>query len=193
MSTQQKLTEIQISGKTAIHRNKASLPIRHILAFESPHDVKGYVLYHGRGKDFEGMRLLKECKRVGLTIAYDPNQPDICDRSAMDLHLYDTIFSIFVLNVLPPKYRSEVLMDIYNHLRDDDSVAFIAVRNDKDGGFKRCDKWTKIYDGYRTSAGTFQKFYTNKQLTKELSKYFKDIKILANESSFTLARVQGKI
>jgi len=124
---------------TATSRKTMSCPCRWLVN----HDLLiGQVLDYGCGRG-DDVRLLLEQKNICVD-HFDPyyfNYPLIGK--------YDTIFCIYVLNVIPESdTRRQVIQNIQDLLRDENSKAYIAVRNDR-----------KCLTGY-TKRGTFQGYVT---------------------------------
>jgi len=139
--------------------------------------IDGCTLYHGRGKDYEGENLIKTI--VGNNyVGYDP--ADSPTRAFEHIHnsSFKTVLSIYVLNVLDPGARAKVIGEVWSYLRAD-GVAYFAVRSVGDRALKKSQhKWTKRWDGYLTGACTFQKFYTVKEIKRELSATFNNVKVI---------------
>jgi len=84
-------------------------------------------LYHGVGRDQAGVKALQ---RTGRTVSvYDPYHPDEAVRQPPQ-DVYDEVFSIYTLNVVNEETAKSILEDIMGLLRQEDSVAVIAVRRD---------------------------------------------------------------
>ncbi len=155
-------SEIQISGRTAITRSSMSLPCRLIVKHEN---INGHGLHFGCGKDHAGTEHIRNSSRTSSIVEYDPNYANY---SKLLKRKYDFIVANYVLNVLPPKERKNVIKQIRNCLKRN-GCAYITVRSIADSKIKGIPE----YDGVRTSIGTFQRNYTVEELKKELQKYFK--------------------
>ncbi len=161
------MTATEISGRTAVARKKASLPVRW---FVRNTKIVGSVLYHGRGKDKKGAKMLSH--RAWKIKSYDPNFPYIRDEKTLD-EQYDVVISTYVLNTLPPEERKKVIKQIAEATR---GKALISVRGA--GDLRVRSGWHNHDDGYTTSVGTFQKFYTKDELYKELKQEFQFVDII---------------
>lgn len=110
---------------TAIKRTDLSVPARYLLQ----HDLlNGRILDFGCGFGYD----TEELKRQGYDITgyddyYCPEYPE---------GKFDTIFCIYVLNVLEPYAQAEVMMNVSN-LLSPKGTAYFAVRRDiKEEGFR---------------------------------------------------------
>ena len=129
------LTSVQVRGgrvarhgtyhPTAIARKKAALPLRN---YVNIHFWTRNVtcLYHGVGRDLAGAKFLES--RGRQVCLYDPHHPDPAVRVPPS-GVYDEIFSIYTLNVIPAPEARRVLKEILGCMKED-SVAVIAVRRD---------------------------------------------------------------
>lgn len=110
---------------TAIKRTDLSVPARYLLQ----HDLlKGRILDFGCGFGYD----TDELKRQG----YDITGYDYYYRSEYPEGKFDTIFCIYVLNVLEPYAQAEVMMNVSN-LLSPKGTAYFAVRRDiKEEGFR---------------------------------------------------------
>ena len=115
---------------TAISRKKLSAPVKHL---KDEGLLIGDVLDYGCGRGFDCDFL----KCDGYDPHYRPHYPT---------RKYDTIFCVYVLNVLPTeKVRLDVL-EALRTLLQRNGKAYVVVRNDK----KALKGWT--------SKGTYQTF-----------------------------------
>ena len=110
---------------TAIKRTDFSVPVRYLLQ----HDLlKGRILDFGCGFGYD----TDELKRRG----YDIIGYDYYYRTEYPEGKFDTIFCIYVLNVLEPYAQAEVMMNVSN-LLSPKGTAYFAVRRDiKEEGFR---------------------------------------------------------
>ena len=110
---------------TALKRTELSVPVRHLLKNKL---LKGRILDFGCGYGFD----TDELKRQGFDIeGYDYYfRPDFPNGQ------FDTIFCVYVLNVLEPYAQAEVMMNVSNLLKPH-GTAYYAVRRDlKEEGFR---------------------------------------------------------
>ena len=110
---------------TAIKRTDLSVPVRYLLQ----HDLlKGRILDFGCGFGYD----TDELKRRG----YDITGYDYYYRPEYPEGKFDTIFCVYVLNVLEPYAQAEVMMNVSN-LLSPKGTAYFAVRRDlKEEGFR---------------------------------------------------------
>ena len=167
-----KMSETTISRRTAISRRVASLPIRLIVDSEN---LQGHGLHFGCGKDHTGTAALHKIPGVVTFMEYDPNYADYPEM--LDTK-YDFVISNYVLNILPPRIRKKAIEDITACVKTK-GVVYITVRAKGQSAIIG----TPLYDGYRTSIGTFQKEYTVVGLKRELSRYFKNIQVIHGGTS----------
>jgi hypothetical protein len=112
------------SGRTAITRGGPSSVARWL--HERGH-LRGPILDYGSGMGEDAHWLREQGYKVR---AYDPvHGPRIAPGKA----IYNTILCTFVLNTLPASYEAGILADLRALLRPD-GVAYIAVRDDVEGG-----------------------------------------------------------
>lgn len=187
--TEDRAEQIKIAGRTMTTRagGGASKPIRWLV---SNGCILGHVLYHGRGKDSAGESMLASDTGVSKVSAYDPNISGIDDASALN-GAYDTVVSVFVLNVLPPDIRAEVLDDL--RTATGDGVCFVAVRGKGERGYQDATReganWIPEEDGYRYQGarGTFQKWYAGNELVDELKSVFSHVDIVNTDREAPIA------
>lgn len=110
---------------TAIKRNDLSMPVRFLLQ----HDLlNGRILDFGCGFGYD----TDELKKRG----YDIIGYDYYYRTKYPEGKFDTIFCVYVLNVLEPYAQAEVMMNVSN-LLSPKGTAYFAVRRDlKEEGFR---------------------------------------------------------
>jgi hypothetical protein len=172
---------VYFADRTAICRKSPSKPLK-ILARKGL--IQGCVLYYGRGKDFPGVDLIREV--VGNNyVDFDPADQNVVE---IPTHYhwhsrFDTVLSIYVLNVLDPGKRCEAISDVWNFLKTG-GTAYFAVRGKGDSAFKSANKkWTPKWDGFITGIHTFQKFYSVEEFTAELKPFFKTVELIHGTAS----------
>lgn len=110
---------------TAIKRTDLSVPVRYLLQHGL---LKGRILDFGCGFGYD----TDELKRRG----YDITGYDYYYRTEYPEGKFDTIFCVYVLNVLEPYAQTEVMMNVSN-LLSPKGTAYFAVRRDiKEEGFR---------------------------------------------------------
>lgn len=160
------------SAKTAIFRNGASAPVKMLLSLNLL--PTGSAINYGKGKyDHDSDAI---ASATGHCVGYDYTfQPD----TEVLGNSYDTLYSGYVVNTLPPQARQYVWQQMANCcLR---GVAFIAARTDKNN-----ISGEPFEDGVKTSIGTFQKSYSKGELAKEGSSYFEYVTELKCKSGFSI-------
>lgn len=163
--TSYKLKELEMSSKTAIPRKKHSLPLKIAL---SKGLIKGRILDYGCGRGTD----IKYLKNLGYNaVGYDPNY--FPNKSILTSNTYDTVLCFYVLNVVFPQTREEILKDIRRVLKPN-GIAIIAVRD-----ITEEVKGKPYLDGVITAKGTFQKLFSPEELKSLISKYFKEVKIIS--------------
>lgn len=177
-----RISEVTMSRRTAISRKIASLPIRLIVDKEK---LQGHGLHFGCGKDSMGTAALYQIPGVTTVMEYDPNYADYPEVLKSK---YDFVISNYVLNVLPPRIRKKAIADIAACVKAK-GVAYITVRAKGQSAVAG----TPLYDGFRTTIGTFQKVYTVNGLKRELSKYFRNIQVIHGGTSrkFIMVKVSN--
>ena len=134
------------SERTQIARKGVTAPMRYLEDNGWMPNGGDFVLHHGQGKARADTDLLREFSL--LTNPYDPNVPGIDDDSVLVPYEYNSIYSIYVFNTLPPIERMRALHEMLNCLVEGGN-AYVAVRTDKVNG-------TETEDGVVTKRGTFQ-------------------------------------
>ena len=110
---------------TAIKRTDLSVPVRYLLQHSL---LKGRILDFGCGFGYD----TDELKQRG----YDITGYDYYYRIEYPEGKFDTIFCVYVLNVLEPYAQAEVMMNVSN-LLSPKGTAYFAVRRDlKEEGFR---------------------------------------------------------
>ena len=154
------LEELKASRhKTAISRKKMSRPMRLALSTRFVNPNMSLLDYGcGKGEDVTQLR------SMGITATgYDPHYH--YRYSGNEKKPADIVTLFYVLNVIEdPVERNDVLRDAYALANN---VLFIAVRTGK-SPLKNAEPHS---DGWITSKGTFQKFFT----TDELLDYVYDV------------------
>ena len=134
------------SERTQIARKDVTAPMRYLKDNDWMPNGANFVLHHGVGKAKADTDLLRE--HCLLTFQYDPNVPGIDDDSVLMPYEYNSIYSIYVFNTLPPIERMRAFKEMINCLCEG-GHAYVAVRTDKVQG-------TESEDGVVTKRGTFQ-------------------------------------
>jgi len=142
------MEKITYSHKTAINRNKLSVPTNDL---HCKGLLKGLILDYGSGKGFD----YKYLEKLGYNInGYDPFY-----KPNLDLDdTYDTIYCNYVFNVIDNvNERIETLFKILNLIAPK-GKAYINIRTIKQVDKEAMVKGWSIYnDGFITSKNTFQK------------------------------------
>jgi len=156
--------ELAMAAKTAITRKGPSLPTR---ILEQRGLLRGKILDYGSGKgaDVEYLKS-KGYDIVGFDPYYKPDYHLLTDET------YDTVLCNYVLNVVFPETRHEVLQNIRRILKDG-GVAFITVRDISE---KVTGKPYK--NGVITAKGTFQKLFSPEELVNLVKQYFEEVVII---------------
>ena len=171
---------MKASKRTAIARSAISKPLRWIL--ENGHwSLEGRRVFHqGPGRpDNPDRDALRSVSKICLE--YDPNWGPR-SRKILGHGNCSRAVSIYVLNVLPPRFRYAAMRD----LRDTASkfgVALIAVRRKIKGSTAKWDAWA---DGWLTGARTFQRVFTPRELRDLARKYFHEIGVSCSDDDTVL-------
>ena len=88
---------------------------------------------------------------------------------------YDTVICNYVLNVVYPRTRIDILRKIYEVLKPG-GKAYITVRDTTE-----IVRGTPLYDGVVTSKGTFQKLFDAWELYDTISKVFPYVEIIKSK------------
>lgn len=148
--------------ETSIMRRKLSLPVDKALNCGI---LDGITTIHdyGCGKLEHQLKHGNDVTRL-QSLGFDVTGHDIdhgCKRQA------DVVFCSYVINVIEdPTDRANVVKDAYSLAS---KMLILSARTDSDS--LKNSKTTPYKDGVITSKGTFQKFYT----TKELQDYVKEV------------------
>jgi hypothetical protein len=164
------------SARTAIKRNRVSVPTRYFLSNSLIH---GKVLHHGCGKAQIDTRAMQG---VADVVEYDPTF--VPNERALEF-TYDVVVCNYVLNVLLPLDAVNAIR-VLRKVTSEKGYALIAVRGKGDG-----ISGQPIEDGFITKRGTFQRPFTIDILKEYLYTFFEDVEILSgtNKSSYILAKV----
>jgi len=168
---------IKVSARTAISRKTASKPTR---LLEAKGLLRGLIIDYGCGKGADVEYLKEKGYKV---VGFDPNYRPTY--SLLVPNTYDTVLCNYVLNVVPPKIRHEILKKIHLILKCG-GKAFITVRDISEGKIGG----TPYEDGVITSRGTFQKLFTPKELVGLVSQYFDDVMIISRRQPLTVVGVK---
>jgi hypothetical protein len=164
------MDEIALSGRTAIARGvRVSVPVRMICERAL---VSGRVLHYGSGHASADTVALGENACV---VEWDTNW---CRNEEALKSTYDSVVSVYVLNVLPPVERHECLQEICRLAPQ----AVLAVRADANHIHGEPE-----FDGVRTSRQTFQRSYNATELRDELTGFFSTVDIVYADGRFVLA------
>jgi len=156
----------EYSRYTARGRKEASTPLKVLLEKGLiPRDAKILDFGCGRGADVQALR------ELGYdAYGYDPYWPPWDDESILVKNTYDVVLCFYVLNVLTPRERVEVLKTIWRVLKPWGKL-YVAVRSVKEGTRPR--NMRPYLDGYLVKkAGNievFQKWYTSVELIEEIT------------------------
>jgi hypothetical protein len=161
--------QIKRAGRTMTTRasGKAAVMIERMKS--SGEQLKGRVLHSGRGKDVAGTKAL-EGMTEGTVAEYDPNVRGI---DKMPEGKFDHVVQNYVLNTVEPQLRDVIMNEVAGQLAPGGKY-HVSVRSLQDTSWK---KMRRSGDGFISSKGTFQKFYSKQSLKTELSKYFNEVVI----------------
>lgn len=119
------LEKINHSYLTAVKRTDLSAPVQFLLQHKL---LKGRILDFGCGLGYDA----DELKRRG----FDVTGYDNYYRTEYPKGKFDTIFCVFVLDVLEPYAQIEVMMNVFNLLSSKGSAYFAVQRGPIEEGFK---------------------------------------------------------
>ena len=173
---------------TAIKRSKLSAPTR--WAMENGH-IKGKVYDWGCGRG-DDVNFLREQKFN--VIGYDPYYFPLNAPKYMKFDRIKTVLNNYVLNVIESKRERTMLLKKIEDLITDKTTVVLSVRRPVVIEKSAKAKGWKVYkDGYITSTNTFQKGYTEEEITKLCSRFFEvlDTKKLSDGVALILKK-KGK-
>ncbi|EJL6460724.1 hypothetical protein VCSRO82_3437 [Vibrio cholerae] len=168
--TEALIDDFKTSARTSIARRAPSAPLKQLLAAGL---IYGSVLNYGKGrtnKDSDAINKVAFCHDYDYV--YAP-YPELLGNS------YDTVFSAFVVNTLPPAARDHVWRQMASVCK---GKAYIAARSSTDRGLKG----VREQDGLRTSINTFQKGYEVNELKEEALRYFASVREIPTRGAFRL-------
>ena len=123
----------------------------------------------GKGRDENAC-----LQRKFVYIGYDPhkdfgyNQPNYVLENE-----YDLVLCNYVLNVIIPEDREQVIKTLKTHLHKGTMVV-LGVRQDK---YEVKDSWKPFEDGFITTRATFQHFFNINEIKKLFSQESKIVKL----------------
>ncbi|HHC7267586.1 TPA: hypothetical protein ACN30M_001349 [Vibrio parahaemolyticus] len=168
--TEALIEDFKISARTSIARSSPSAPLKQLLTAGL---IKGSVLNYGKGRtnqDSDAINKVAFCHDYDYV--YAPF-PELLGNS------YDTVFSAFVVNTLPPAARDHVWKQMASVCK---GKAYIAARSSTDRGLKG----VREQDGLRTIRSTFQKGYHKHELKQEAQRYFASVREIPTKGAFRL-------
>ncbi|BDP33389.1 class I SAM-dependent methyltransferase [Vibrio vulnificus] len=168
--TESLIEDFKISARTSIARSSPSAPLKQLLKAGL---IKGSVLNYGKGRtsqDSDAINKVAFCHDYDYV--YAPF-PELLGNS------YDTVFSAFVVNTLPPAARDHVWKQMASVCK---GKAYIAARSSTDRGLKG----VREQDGLRTLRSTFQKGYQKNELKQEAQQYFASVREIPTKGAFRL-------
>jgi hypothetical protein len=167
------------SKRTAIARRSISKPLRWLIDDGEYPFWPFNVLHHGCGRPDNPDRARLKAASDSYC-EYDPNWGP-SDREILRRGDFSKVVSFYVLNVLPPKQRRSAIRDIALSTRGT-GFALVAVRS----SVVLKAKSTSHEDGVLTSAGTFQKAYTEETIRRELLWHFRSVTTVRKDSDTIL-------
>ncbi|MEF1300835.1 hypothetical protein [Vibrio parahaemolyticus] len=174
--TAELIAEFELSAKTSIARSKPSAPLAQLLKAGV---ITGSVLNYGKGRtnqDSDAINQVASCHDYDYVWA---PFPELLGSS------YDTVFSAFVVNTLPPAAREHVWRQMASVCR---GKAYVAARSNTDRGIRG----EPDFDGVRTSIGTFQKGYAKGELKTEAMRFFASVRELPTKGSFRIVECSNE-
>jgi DNA phosphorothioation-associated putative methyltransferase len=153
---------------TAIHRKKASKPLRFLLNETSI--MKGKVLDFGCGHGED----VAELKRRGFDIVgFDPfHMPTLIKNR----HKFDVVLLTYVVNVLEVPMRNEVIKAAWNRVRKGGRLIVTSRTPGELRTLAERGLWVVYKRGYITGKGTYQRGYTCQQIDVLVRKQLDNIK-----------------
>ena len=127
VSSSDKLAQPNKHHPTAIARRRAPAPLRYWVSKYKPLSDGIDRLYHGCGRDYPGMTMLRRggCRVTG----YDPFHPNPKFRKQPPEFTFREVFSIYTLNVMSKVNGIDLLLEFRDVLKTVGN-AIIAVRRD---------------------------------------------------------------
>lgn len=169
---------LKMAAKTAIHRNKPSIPARVAVQVCTSKNIFDYGC--GRGRD------VAYYKELGFDAGgWDPyyNPTALLPSGGQ----YSFITCIFVLNVLPLHERTHCMYQIHNLLPSGGNAMF-AVRSHKEiSDAAKKGTWEPRTDGWVTGKNTFQKGFTPDELMHVAGGMFQTVELLRTNPVIVLA------
>lgn len=168
--TAELIAEFELSAKTSIARSKPSAPLAQLLKAGV---ISGSVINYGKGRsnqDSDAINQVASCHDYDYVWA---PFPELLGSS------YDTVFSAFVVNTLPPAARDHVWRQMSSVCR---GKAYVAARSNTDRGIRGVPE----FDGVRTRIGTFQKGYSSAELKAEAEQYFASVRVFPTKGAFRM-------
>jgi|15BtaG_2_1085339.scaffolds.fasta_scaffold00869_4 hypothetical protein len=176
----------QLSATTAKKRIKPSRPVLDLI--DSDTFRAKNVFHHGAGRPDNPDRTALDFNSASV-FHYDPYHGH-CSREFVGNGDFNTVFSGYVLNVLPPSIRQEAMRDIYETVHRSGDV-FIAVRGSRNLVVK--DSWRPHEDGYIVPHRGFQHAFSETELAEFLHTYFQVVEVSKNRSGDLLAHGSVKV
>lgn len=172
------------SAQTAMSRSKISAPLRCI---SNEIKIGDRILHQGAGRlnNPDRSRLDELAKEV---IHYDPNYSKETEKFLGKAD-FDTVVSIYVLNVLPIEIRQVAMKSVYDSLKTH-GVGFFAVRSMTDIKNVKKPNWAEFEDGWLVSNKgklNFQRGYDAKSFKDELSSLFR-ISVVKSAKNMIIAK-----
>lgn len=163
---------------TAISRGgELSKPMKHLLD-TGVFDVSQVIIDIGCGK---GVDVSILGQQHGLFImGYDKYNTEYQTDELLH-NTYDVVTCNYCFNVIPTRQEHDELLELLKRIGEN---IYISVRAD----IKAIkDNWTYIeeYDCWKTSKGSYQRFYTEDMITE----YFGEVEYIINDSSLKLFKL----
>lgn len=164
-------------AKTAMSTKTPSAPTK--ILFEK-NIIKNKVLDWGCGKGRDSKFLVENGFDV---LSYDKYHKPTPDPHSIDFSEINTILLNYVLNVIENQNeRTDLLKEIYSYANNK-CLVLISVRSKKEiETFAKKSNWKNFNDGYITTRNTFQKGFTQDELSKLIENLIEIIEIIDNRS-----------